>query len=300
MSLPLSSPENMEDYEFYCRLLAWRQLIHVSDARRELSLRHQQLRVALDQEMTLIEQDYAAARQHLIRVALTLNAAKQVEVESNLLGLMGSTGRAAPNAARTSFRNSIASGNDARAENFASYESMMNAMPPHLLKLFRGGNAPAARTRRGRNGGSAAGHSAQGDAVTASVDLNGVNSGGKMNAGNSNGAAGTTGEVLSIAQPTDGDVWMPITTPGMMLSESVRSLAMPPVRAPASWLRSSTLISLTSSGALSPDTIDAGIEEQPRIRVALEASEIQRDMRQVSQGIRLLERAKAQQQESNT
>ncbi|KAK4532875.1 hypothetical protein CCYA_CCYA14G3732 [Cyanidiococcus yangmingshanensis] len=300
MSLPLGAPENMGDYEFYCRLLAWRELTQISDARREVCFRQNQLRVALDQELTLLEQDYAAARQHLSRIVLALNAAKQAEAESKVLALMGSNGCSASKGAKMYVRGSNANRSNVGAESSASYEALMSTLPPYLLRLFRGGHAPATRTRRGRNGGSAAGHFALSDAGSAAGDLNGVVSNNRTSGAANNGAAGATGETPAIVTPSDAEVWIPITTPGMMLSESVRSLAMPPVRAPASWLRSSALVGLVASGSFMPETTETAVEEQPRIRVALDAPEIQRDMRQVTNGIRSLERARKQNQEGKS
>jgi hypothetical protein len=82
-----------------------------------------------------------------------------------------------------------------------------------------------------------------------------------------------------------------------MLSESVRALAMPPVRTPAGWLRKSSLLKLVAGSALLPEVPDSTADEQPRIRVALDGAEIQRDLRQVVNAARSLERLKRHMEE---
>lgn len=319
MSLHLRAPENTEDYEFFTRLLAWRKLMQLSDARREVNLRYQQLRVALDHEMTLLEQDYAAARQHLVRIALTMNAAKQAEIESRLVALASSNRAAASKSGLTDARilnnGSAAAAADAttittttaisgNAEGQPGNETKFEVPSLQLSRLLRGGQGPAMRTRRGRNSGPNIGYlgtsdleSVHGDpsAPAASTKTNTATAAAAAAAGNGQGAA--PAEAPAIISAADADVWVPITTPGMMLSESVRALAMPPVRTPAGWLRKSSLLKLVAGSALLPEVPDSTADEQPRIRVALDGAEIQRDLRQVVNAARSLERLKRHMEE---
>ena len=296
LALPLAPPTCLDDYWFQTRLLEWRRLIRLAASAREGCLRENQIRTEHEHLCRLIDDECDAARHQVIHSYLAANAAQQWEVERRLWNLASrKTDKVA---------NGKGSAAGAAAGNGSGSGSLLGVASASATALMRNGKTREWGARRGRRGrlprsavafgtasvgGSEAG-SAPDDVSAAHTE--------RGNGNDTYAGALRNGAEIDRGGAVDDGVFFPITSPGVLLSGGVpmaTSHWMTDLSAgDRPWTRNGALAELARVRSVSvSEWGESVLDVRPRVRIPLEAGEVQRDLRMITGGVRAAHRARA-------
>eukprot|EP00166_Cyanidium_caldarium_P006386 ctg_93.g27 len=293
LALPLAPPTCLDDYWFQMRLLEWRRLSRLAASAREVCLRENQIRTEHAHLCRLIDDECDVARRHVIHSYLAANAAQQWEVERRLWNL----------ASRKTDEVANGKGSAVGAAGSGS-GSLFGVASASATALIRNGKTREWGARRGRRGrlprsAVAFGTTSIGGSEAGSVpdDVSAAHT--ERGSGNDTHAGALrNGVETDRGGGVDDGVLFPITSPGVLLSGGVpmaTSHWMTDLSAgDRPWTRNGALAELARVRSVSvSEWSESVLDVRPRVRIPLEAGEIQRDLRMITGGVRAAHRARA-------
>lgn len=321
LALPLAPPADMEEYWFQVRQLEWRRLQRELEGEREHLYRRWCARIAHDQECRLVNEECDAARREVVKRYLSENAERQAQVEARLWQF-----RQKPPSNQTAVRlNTATRGRKARAAAAA-----VAAGGTTVANIGGGGgggndgglgvlerNAAGAVTNADASNGGGVGGGVKSSSSSSPLENNGGEAAGAGAGGNgaeqsgvaANGDGATSSRLAESDRNKDGAL---LALPGSSPPGALAGNGGACIGSQGQWAHNGALAELVearaasagdaaavrganggSGGLAAPDDWPTPIaESRPRVRIALEHGEVQRDLRAIVTAARAAERAR--------